>query len=129
MTPVLDSSSCLIMLWKDGDWHISQKSGPGPFDRGFTLGDGLFETLLWYEKGIHRLAEHHRRLSQSAHSLGFPPPPSVEVLANLSQKLALARTIEGKGALRLSLSRGAGQRGLSPPPYPFCCSGPDFTGD
>src|SRR3954452_16179176 len=43
-----------------------------PADRGFTLADGLFETLRAYAGKPFRLADHLERLSHSADAIGIP---------------------------------------------------------
>jgi branched-chain amino acid aminotransferase len=81
-------------------------------DRGFTLGDGLFETLLWTGHEIRFVDDHLARLTQSAAALGLDMPFDVAALkAGL-----LALTADGGGqtaALRLTLTAGSGPRGLA----------------
>nr|WP_321459381.1 aminotransferase class IV [uncultured Cohaesibacter sp.] len=87
-------------------------------DRGFLLGDGLFETLpvlnghpLWWP-------EHRQRLNESAQLLDLPV--NEEVLEDgISQLCTLSFQAEPSNAiLRIALSRGAGGRGLLPPASP-----------
>lgn len=81
-------------------------------DRGFLLGDGLFETLpvlrgtpLWWP-------EHRTRLTQSAKRLGLPLDHALldETVMQLAALSGDANTI-----LRIAVSRGSGGRGLLPP--------------
>ena len=78
-------------------------------DRGFTLGDGLFETVL-IEGGVARELERHiDRMVAGCAVLNLPAP----------KRTILASTADGAGpnrqALRLSWSAGVGGRGLDRP--------------
>ncbi|HEX5823693.1 MAG TPA: aminotransferase class IV, partial [Candidatus Limnocylindrales bacterium] len=50
------------------------------FDRGFQLGDGIFETLRARAGRPTELVEHMARLRQSAAGLAIPLPEDVEGL-------------------------------------------------
>ncbi len=64
----------------------------------------LIETLLVENGAIHRLERHHRRLQESAHSLGLPaPPPLVELRTMIAEKLPRQGTA-AKSRLQLRLS-------------------------
>lgn len=86
-----------------------------PFDRGFTLGDGLFETLRVKAGRVLRVEAHLARLAAGAGVLGIPLPA-------LDLGTALAQTAEAnglsEGVLRLTLTRGPGPRGVLPPAEP-----------
>jgi branched-subunit amino acid aminotransferase/4-amino-4-deoxychorismate lyase len=87
-------------------------------DRGLTLADGLFETVL-VEAGRPRLlAEHVARWHEGASLLGMPPPAPLDRVAALAAE-AVGRSGIGGGALRLNWSRGepaGGARGIDLPP-------------
>lgn len=100
-----------------------------PDDRGFTLGDGLFETIAVRRGAPRRLPAHLARLRAGAGVLDLPIPFDDARLAALIGALIDANGLAGKdAALRLTLSRGPGVRGLAPPPaaQPTCVvtSGP-----
>lgn len=80
-------------------------------DRGFTLGDGCFETMRAYEGVIFRLDDHLERLAQTAHTLRIPLPPHLD--ETVSDALRTLRSIEGDAAVRLTVSRGVGA-GVAP---------------
>ena len=86
-------------------------------DRGFTLGDGLFETMLWSRDKVRFFDEHMTRLAASCAALGFIIPCTIrEIGAGLAD---LARDAGGgPAALRLTLTRGSGLRGLAAPDKP-----------
>lgn len=85
-----------------------------PDDRGFTVGDGLFETiavaagepLLW-----HR---HMVRLQHGCAILGLPRPDHERLLGECRRLIGNDR----HGALRITWTRGPGPRGYAPPPEP-----------
>lgn len=88
-----------------------------PFDdRGLTLGDGLFETVL-AEGGVLVLwDEHLARLTAGCAALGLPAPDPDAALAAARQ--ALAASGPGRAAVRLTWTAGSGGRGLDRPPAP-----------
>ncbi len=80
-------------------------------DRGFLLGDALFETVRVYGGRTHLLPEHLERLRRGARTVGIPIPE--ELPDTVDQAV---REWEGNdGALRITLSRGMGS-GLLPDP-------------
>lgn len=83
-----------------------------PTERGFTYGDGLFETIPAPGGRAFEPARHFARLRTSAEALGLPVPPLDALEA------ALATTLEAAGAaagvVRVTWSRGRGERGFAP---------------
>ncbi|HEX6859299.1 MAG TPA: aminotransferase class IV, partial [Caulobacteraceae bacterium] len=47
-------------------------------DRGLTLGDGLFETILSLDGELVWLEEHLQRLAEGCAALGLPAPDLAE---------------------------------------------------
>ncbi|MGF1612093.1 MAG: aminotransferase class IV [Kiloniellales bacterium] len=85
-----------------------------PADRGLLLGDGLFETLLCRSGRIERLEAHLARLRAGAAVLGILPPDLD--LAEAAATLLEANELTARdAALRITLTRGLGPRGLLPP--------------
>jgi len=84
-------------------------------DRGLTLGDGLFETILARNGALVLLDEHLERLARGCVALGLPGP-DVEEARRLCK--AAARTVSGRAAVRLTLTAGSGGRGLGRPARP-----------
>lgn len=83
-------------------------------DRGFTLGDGLFETIKIRHGHPLRLDLHLARLQQGAAILRLALPQGQDWLADAIAQLLRANQLQD-AALRLTISRGPGQRGLLPP--------------
>ena len=99
-------------LWLNGHLTRSDAARLDPADRGLLLGDGLFETMRAAGGRVPLLWRHLARLREGARVLGLPVPdrgyrPGRSGSAG-SQPLADA-------AVRLTLTRGPGPRGLLPP--------------
>lgn len=82
-------------------------------DRGLTLGDGLFETLLVRDGRIIDPDAHLDRLDRSLKLLGFPAPRGA---LDPRAALLMGCQVNGMmdGVLRLTVTRGSGPRGLAP---------------
>ncbi len=80
-----------------------------PSDRGFTLGDGLFETVLAIDGSLRHLADHEARMIAGCAVIGLPAP-SLGQLADAVPALGASRQ-----AVRFSWSAGTGGRGLERP--------------
>ncbi len=89
-------------------------------DRGFLLGDGLFETLLVVDGETRFLSRHLDRMRASGTELCVPVPGNLDVLAREPiDRLWREAGEPRRAALRVTLSAGKG-RGLVPaaPPTP-----------
>jgi branched-chain amino acid aminotransferase len=97
-------------VWVDG--RILPADGPhlSVFDRGFQLGDGVFETLRARGGRVTELHEHLARLHRSADGLDIPLPPAVDRL--LEEGIASLLAANGLGgptsdaSIRITVSRG-----------------------
>ena len=107
-------------VWVDGRLLPADGAHLSVFDRGFQLGDGIFETLR--VRGSHptELPEHIARLRRSAAGLDIPLPGDVaERLASGIAALLAADGLDGPAgdaSVRITVSRGPFRgRGLLPP--------------
>lgn len=101
------------MQWLDGTLH---DSGRVPFDladRGLLLGDGVFDTSLVLAGKMVWRDEHVARLVASCRTLGFEVDPA-KIEAALDAVLAQTK----HASLRITVTRGAGPRGVAPPKEP-----------
>lgn len=89
-----------------------------PADRGFLLGDGIFETLRAGARGVEDLAAHLARLRGGAELLGLPVPAALDAAAAMTAVLEACGLTGKPASLRLTLARGPGPRGLLPPETP-----------
>ena len=105
-----------MIAWRDGHW-IDGEDGLPADDRGLTLGDGLFETLLAVQGRLSHPALHLGRMSRSAAALGLPAPPATGIILDAAGE-ALARNglDTGRAAVRLTLTAGSSTRGLARDP-------------
>jgi len=83
------------------------------FDRGFLYGDGLFEGIRIFNGKLFRWNQHLQRFQHGSEFLKIAVPFSAEALADFTQRL-IAENQMPNSLLRLTLSRGIGQRGYSP---------------
>jgi len=84
-------------------------------DRGFLLGDGVFETILLVD-GVPAFWDAHRaRLDDALEALRFPVRSDAFALTAARELAARARADAGAGVLRLTVARGPAGRGLAPP--------------
>jgi branched-subunit amino acid aminotransferase/4-amino-4-deoxychorismate lyase len=90
------------------------------WDRGFQLGDGVFETLRARAGHAVELAAHLQRLRQSMAALAIDEPAHLEgrLEADISRLLDATGLAgpDGDAAVRITVSRGASSgRGILPP--------------
>lgn len=83
-------------------------------DRGFTLGHGLFETVLWIDGDLAHWDSHRERLERGCRTLGLPIPDREAFRAAADAALGAAGT-PARAAVRLNWSAGSGGRGLDFP--------------
>ena len=82
-------------------------------DRGFFLGDGLFETMRVVHGKAFRLAQHLERLARGADFLKIKCPFTPKELENFAGQL-IEQNQMPEAILRLTLTRGPGGRGYTP---------------
>jgi 4-amino-4-deoxychorismate lyase len=100
----------LSHCWVDG---VELTAVPAD-DRGLNYADGAFETL-WCEQGvIECLPLHRERLGRALQVLRFAQPLEVAYRMFSAAEAHLA-TITHCGSARLTVTRGSGPRGYSPP--------------
>lgn len=104
-----------VLAWVDGEAVDPAAPHVSLLDRGFTLADGVFETLRLYGGIPFRADRHLARLRRGARVLRLPLPPSLDAM--LHDAVAGARAAGLRDAsLRLTVTRGVGAPGLAPPP-------------
>ena len=106
------------MAWLDGQLHETSIAPFDLADRGLLLGDGLFDTSLVLNGAMVWRQAHLDRLVASARLLGFVVDLD-RVSAAIDAVLAGTKPASAKhGSLRVTVTRGAGTRGLAPPVDP-----------
>ena len=105
------------MVWLGGRLQVAAEAGVSPADRGFTLADGVFETIRIRGGRPAHLARHLLRLRGAAARLGLPVPAGDDGLAGALVATCAANGV-AEGSARLTLTRGPGPRGLALPEHP-----------
>lgn len=103
-----------MIVWLDGRLVPVEAARIDPRDRGLLLGDGLFETMRAVGGRVPLLDRHLRRLRAGAALLGIGPVAGDAAIAAACADLLRANGL-ADAALRLTLTRGPGPRGLLPP--------------
>jgi branched-chain amino acid aminotransferase len=106
-------------IWLDGALVAADVPHLSAFDRGFQLGDGVFETLRARAGRPTELAEHLARLRRSAAGLDIDLGSSIELDAREGIAALLAANgldgPSGDASVRITVSRGtSASRGLLP---------------
>ena len=101
----------MAQVWLNGRLLNEADAAIAVGDRGFLLGDGLFETMRAYAGRVFRLAAHLRRLADGAGRIGLDLPFG---LSDAVRETVAANRLRD-GAVRLTVTRGAVGAGLLPP--------------
>lgn len=81
-------------------------------DRGFLLGDGLFETMRVVNGRPFRMAQHLERMTRGLDFIRIKLPYAAKELQKFGSEL-IERNQLPNSILRVTISRGAGPRGYS----------------
>ena len=102
------------MMYVNGEFVTEAKATISPLDRGFTLADGLFETMVAAGARVFRIDDHLARMRRGADLLQLPMPAEEELAAIIEE--CLRRNGLPLSVVRLTLSRGVDVgRGLNAP--------------
>lgn len=107
-------------VWVDGEILPADGHHLSVFDRGFQLGDGIFETLRARGGQAAELHAHLARLHRSAAGLDIELPADVDAM--LEEGIAALLAVDGlddpdgDASIRITVSRGVFRaRGVLPP--------------
>jgi branched-chain amino acid aminotransferase len=104
-----------MVVWLNG--ALVDEARIDPADRGFTLGDGVFETIRVAGGRPRYLAHHFARLHEGVGVVGFALPHDDASLAHAIDGLLAACGLM-EASLRLTVTRGPAPRGVLPPLSP-----------
>jgi branched-chain amino acid aminotransferase len=104
-------------VWLNGALVPASAARIDPADRGFTLGDGLFETIRAADYAPAHAARHFTRMREGAAILRIPVPYTDNELDDALRAVLRANQL-GEAALRMTLTRGPAARGVLPPADP-----------
>ncbi|MCL5291900.1 MAG: aminotransferase class IV [Actinobacteria bacterium] len=94
-----------MLVYLNGEYIEAEQARITPFDRGFLLGDGLFETLRAYDGLPFALERHLDRLFDGAHLLWTTELLSRDALAGCVREL-LFRNDLASARIRITVTRG-----------------------
>jgi branched-chain amino acid aminotransferase len=107
------------LAWVDGRIAPTDQARLSVADRGFLLGDGVFETLRARRGVVIEWDAHLARLHESSDAMSITLPIADDGLLGGIGELLAALHLDGSGAdaaLRITISRGSSPaRGLLPP--------------
>jgi branched-chain amino acid aminotransferase len=107
-------------VWVDGEILPADARHLSVFDRGFQLGDGIFETLRARGGRAAELGAHLSRLHRSATGLDIDLPADIDAMLERGIAALLAADgldgADGDASVRITVSRGVYRaRGVLPP--------------
>jgi branched-chain amino acid aminotransferase len=102
-----------MIVFLNGKFVSEVRAQVSVFDRSFLYGDGLFETMRVAQGNPIAWTEHVKRMVAGAKLLGIRLPYSARALRSFAEKLILRNRMP-ESLLRITVSRGVGQRGYSP---------------
>ncbi len=101
-----------MLVYLNGKFLSESEAKVPVSDRGFLLGDGLFETMRVYNGHVFKLNEHLRRLQRGCGLLNITIPEGVPGLKIRIYQLIQMNGLKDDGYIRVTVTRGAGGRGL-----------------
>jgi branched-chain amino acid aminotransferase len=104
-----------MVIYINGDYLPRDRAFVSVFDRGFLLGDGIFETIRAYDGKIFKLKSHLDRLFRSAASIQLSIPHTREEFRGLLYQV-LGKNQLKDALIRITITRGEGEVGLILPP-------------
>ncbi|MEI7603274.1 MAG: branched-chain-amino-acid transaminase [Opitutae bacterium] len=100
-------------VYIDGKFYPKAEAKISVFDHGFLYGDGILEGIRLYKGCVFRLDEHLERLEMSAKALCLNMPWTRKEISDIICE-SCRRNKLTDGYIRLVVSRGFGDLGLSP---------------
>ncbi len=110
----------MAVVYLNGRYVQAEQAKVSAFDRGFSYGDGLFETIRAYTGWIFGLERHLARLKKGADQIGIPFEGDVDTWRKvMGELLRRNRLQDADASLRLTVTRGPDVMGsLLPPDAP-----------
>ena len=104
------------LAWYRGIWDHPEHLRVPLDDRGLNLADGVFETVLMHNGKPLLLDRHLQRMARGCELLQLGPAPAADFVITLAAEGYRRLDAGGRqAALRITLSRGSGRRGLAVP--------------
>lgn len=94
-----------MIVYLNGEYVNEKRARIDPSDRGFLLGDGLFETVRVYSGKPFALDRHLDRLADGARKLEIAGLPDIEKLGEIARAV-LSKNGLKSARLRITVTRG-----------------------
>jgi len=102
-----------MIVFLNGQFLPEAKASIPVNDRGFLLGDGLFETMRVVNRRPFRMAQHMERMMRGLDFLQIKLPFTPKEMQKFAGEL-IAKNDLPDAIMRVAVSRGSGTRGYSP---------------
>ncbi len=102
-----------MKVYIDGVLYPEAEAKISVFDHGLLYGDGIFEGIRFYNGRVFRLDEHLERLWDSAKAIRLTIPMTLEEMREATLETIRQNNLHD-GYIRLLVTRGKGNLGLSP---------------
>lgn len=102
-----------MKIYVDGSFYSQADAKVSVFDHGLLYGDGIFEGIRIYNGRVFKLTEHLERLWDSAKAICLTVPLTFAELEEAVLETVRQNELRD-GYLRLVVTRGVGNLGLSP---------------
>ena len=96
-------------VFLNGEFEAAEQAKVSVFDRGFLLGDGVYEVIPAYSGALFRLEEHLTRLQQSLDAIHLKNPYSVSQWRTILQEI-VQKNNHVDSSVYLQVTRGVAVR-------------------
>ena len=104
-------------VYIDGKFLPKDDAKISVFDHGLLYGDGIFEGIRLYDGCVYRLDAHLERLEMSAKAIALALPWTRKEIADIVCESCRRNNLTN-GYIRLVITRGVGDLGISPKTCP-----------
>lgn len=104
-----------MVIYINGDYLPRDLAKVSVFDRGFLLGDGIFDTVRAYDGKIFKLVDHLDRLFRSAAGIQLSIPHTREEFRDILYQILEKNELKD-ALIRITITRGEGEAGSVLPP-------------
>ena len=102
-----------LQIYIDGTFYPEADAKVSVFDHGLLYGDGIFEGIRFYNGRVFKFDEHLDRLWDSARAIALTIPVTKKEMEQATLE-TIRRNGLRDGYIRLLVTRGKGNLGLSP---------------
>jgi branched-chain amino acid aminotransferase len=100
-----------VIVWRNGE-IVDAAAAISAADRGWLIGEALFETVLTDGGEAAFLPQHLERLGLGAAAFGIDVPALPQEIASAIARVSAIENMTGRSVCRMTLTRVGGARGL-----------------